>query len=194
MRYGALAPAEPVRDMGSASQGPSGTSARAGPLRRRQLSKHATALSVHAGQPRRTPQYVGPHRASTPADSSTPPPQEPAGCSGLLPLQELSHIAGNPFLLLTGVSELRLDFLKQPDNPLVCRGLRALTGHRHLPSHLGWESSLRLEGAAGSFLARLLYQGTSGNPLRGGFGSGEQGAARRSLRVIRGRRANAPHV
>src|SRR3712207_9185410 len=65
--------------------------------------------------------------------------QEPAGRSGLLPLQQLSHVAGNPLLLLTGVSELRLDFLQQPDNPLVCRRLRALTGHRHLLSHLGWE-------------------------------------------------------
>jgi hypothetical protein len=100
----------------------------------------------------------GPHRASTPGDSSTPPPQEPAGRSRLLPLQQLSHIVGNALLLLAGVSELRLDFLKQPDNPLVCRMLRALTGHRHLLSHLGWESSLRSGERPRGCCAQLLVQ------------------------------------
>lgn len=49
---------------------------------------------------------------------ATRPPHHPRsrpGRSGLLLLEQLSQVAGNPLLLLTGVSELRLDFLKQPE-------------------------------------------------------------------------------
>jgi hypothetical protein len=56
------------------------------------------------------------------------------------------QVPGDLLLALLGLREFRLELLNETQDPLVRRGLRALTGHRHLPS-FGWVTRI-LSGAA----------------------------------------------
>jgi hypothetical protein len=63
--------------------------------------------------------------------------RESARACALLPIEQACQVSRNLLLSLVAVGELRLDLLKQADNPLVRRRLLALTGPRHLLPRIG---------------------------------------------------------